>query len=83
MWLVNRWHQRQESELHSAVFLCFDGQCECLPVILGKARNSNFAFGVFSFSFLPFFNCGNALFFKTEKSIRSTSLLLGPKNHSL
>lgn len=48
------------------VFLCFEWRRKCLPVILGKAKNSDFACGVFSLLYY-FFNCGNAVFSKTEK----------------
>lgn len=41
-------------EQQFAVFLCFEWQPKCLPVILGKAKNSKFAFGFCFFFFVIF-----------------------------
>ena len=52
-------------ELEFAVFLCFEWQHKCLPVVFGKAETQMLPLVLF-FAIL-FFNCGNAVFPKTEK----------------
>lgn len=54
-------------ELEFAVFLCFEWQHKCLPVVFGKAETQILLFGAFLLFY--FFNCGNAVFPKTEKTL--------------